>query len=59
MAMERLGQRWFPTFSGVLMIEASKQLYAPSAIRQRARRGRPVVVPMPQVARRVTSGEER
>ena len=27
-AWERLGQHWFPHFGGVLMIEASKQIYA-------------------------------
>ena len=58
MAWERLGQRWFPTFSGVLMIEASKQLYAPNAVRERARRRRPVVVAFPQVARRLTRSDE-
>ena len=26
-AWERLGRRWFPTFSGVIMIEAGKQLW--------------------------------
>jgi SAM-dependent methyltransferase len=27
-AWERIGQRWFPRFAGVVMIEAAKQLYA-------------------------------
>ena len=27
-AWEKIGSRWFPTFSGVLMTEASKQVYA-------------------------------
>jgi SAM-dependent methyltransferase len=56
-AWERLGQRWFPTFSGVIMIEAGKQLYAASPVRERPRRGRPVVVSMPHVVRR-TPGDE-
>ncbi|MDH3595641.1 MAG: class I SAM-dependent methyltransferase [Rhodospirillales bacterium] len=56
-AWERLGRRWFPTFSGVIMIEAGKQLYAASPARERPRRSRPVVVSMPHVARR-TPGDE-
>jgi SAM-dependent methyltransferase len=27
-AWERLGTRWFPTFSGVVLVEATKQIYA-------------------------------
>ena len=27
-AWERLGKRWFPTFAGVVLIEAAKQIYA-------------------------------
>ncbi len=57
MAWERIGRRWFPTFSGVIVVEASKQLYAASQSRERPRRRRPVVVPMPQVVRRVRRGE--
>lgn len=30
-ALEEIGVRWFPTFAGVLVIEASKQIYAASA----------------------------
>ena len=38
-AWERIGKRWFPTFAGVVMIEAAKQIYAkPSAIRAPGRR---------------------
>lgn len=45
-AMERIGSRLFPTFSGVLLIEAIKQIYgaAPTASVARARR-RLVVIP--------------
>lgn len=50
-AWERLGKRWFPTFSGVIVMEAGKQLYAASAKREEVRRRRPVVVALPQVAR--------
>jgi SAM-dependent methyltransferase len=33
-AWERIGKRWFPTFAGVVLIEATKQIYAkPVAVR--------------------------
>lgn len=31
-AWERIGERWFSRIGGVVMIEASKQLYAPTAV---------------------------
>jgi SAM-dependent methyltransferase len=38
-AWERIGARWFPTFAGVIMVEATKQIYAkPAAIRAPKRR---------------------
>jgi len=38
-AWERIGTRWFPTFAGVLLVEATKQIYAkPAAIRAPRRR---------------------
>jgi SAM-dependent methyltransferase len=38
-AWERVGRRWFPTFAGVLLVEASKQIYAkPAAVRVPRRR---------------------
>jgi SAM-dependent methyltransferase len=38
-AWERVGARWFPTFGGVVMVEATKQIYAkPSAARVPKRR---------------------
>ena len=38
-AWERIGKRWFPTFAGVLLVEATKQIYAkPTAIRVPRRR---------------------
>jgi SAM-dependent methyltransferase len=38
-AWERIGRRWFPTFAGVLLVEATKQIYAkPTAIRAPRRR---------------------
>ena len=51
-AWERIGRRWFPRFAGVVMVEARKQLYAPTASVQRRQVGRRVVVPFPQVASR-------
>ena len=45
-AWERIGKRWFPTFAGVLMVEATKQIYAkPAAVR--APRRRLVYTPQP------------
>src|SRR5437016_11524568 len=45
-AWERIGKRWFPTFAGVLLVEATKQIYAkPAAIR--APRRRLVYAPAP------------
>ena len=55
-AVERLGRRWFPTFSGVVMIEAGKQLYAATPVREKSRFRRPVVVRFPQVAGRSPRG---
>ncbi len=46
---ERLGARWFNRFSGVVLAEARKQVWAASTIRP-ARSRRPVVVPIPRVA---------
>jgi SAM-dependent methyltransferase len=46
-AWEEVGLRWFETFSGVVMIEASKQLYQTSNVR-RKRRHRPVLLPVGQ-----------
>jgi SAM-dependent methyltransferase len=43
-AWEKLGDRWFPRFAGVVMIEAAKQIYAAAPLTARAER-RPVFVP--------------
>lgn len=52
-AWERVGGRFFPTFAGVVMVEAGKQLYSVSmASQKRVRLGRPVVIRLPQVAGR-------
>ena len=53
-AWERMGARFFPTFSGVVMIESGKQLYAGSLKPAKQRRfSRPVVVSLPQAAGRI------
>jgi SAM-dependent methyltransferase len=45
-AWERIGQRWFPTIAGAVLVEASKQIYAkPAAVR--APRRRLVYTPAP------------
>ncbi len=50
-AWEEIGARWFPVFGGVVMVEATKQIYAATArpVRRRRRAGvpRPVLVPRP------------
>jgi SAM-dependent methyltransferase len=43
-AWERIGRRWFPTFAGVLLVEATKQIYA-KPVAARAPRRRLVYVP--------------
>jgi len=50
-AWERVGKRWFPRFSGVVMIEASKQVYAIDKPLQVQRLRSRVVVPFPAAAR--------
>lgn len=43
-AWEEIGVRWFEAFSGVVMIEASKQLYQVAEASQRIARRRPMLV---------------
>ncbi len=50
-AWERIGSRWFPTFGGVVLIEAGKQLYAANIQVERKRFRRPIVVAFPRPAR--------
>ena len=45
-AWENVGTRFFERFSGVVMMEASKQIYQVSAAKRAVRRGRPVLVPV-------------
>jgi SAM-dependent methyltransferase len=53
-AWEKLGERWFTTFAGVVMVEATKQIYA-KAIAQRSQR-RSVYLPLPHGASPATRG---
>lgn len=46
-AVERLGRRWFETFSGVVVVEASKQIYAASTPRESGKVRRSFL-PLPQ-----------
>ncbi len=55
-AWERIGGRWFPTFGGVVAIEAGKQLYATNLQVERKRFRRPIVVPFPRPVRPAHSG---
>ncbi len=48
-AWERIGRRWFPTFAGVLLVEATKQIYAKPTAARAARR-RLVYTPAPHGA---------
>jgi hypothetical protein len=45
-AWERIGDRLFKTFAGVVLVEASKQVYAATPVREVRRR--PLLVPVPQ-----------
>jgi SAM-dependent methyltransferase len=52
-AIEELGRRWFETFAGVIMVEAAKQIYAGSALREARGRRRaylPIAQGFPRVA---------
>ena len=43
-AIEKIGRRWFPTFAGVLLVEAGKEVYAASPSKLTTRRRRRFVV---------------
>ncbi|MGE5548331.1 MAG: class I SAM-dependent methyltransferase [Solirubrobacterales bacterium] len=60
-AFEELGRRWFETFAGVVIVEATKQIYAATPLRD-AKQRRRVYVPVAQgfprvVARRTALSE--
>ena len=50
-AWEQLGARWFPAFGGVVVVEATKQIYAAPLVREKGRRAR-VYAPVAQIFRR-------
>lgn len=51
-AWERIGERWFDRFAGVVIVEAAKQLYAPTAVKALpARRRSYVALPQPASSR--------
>lgn len=50
LAVEGLGERWFNPLSGVVMVEAAKQIYRLTGTVQRVRARRPVLVPLPSAA---------
>ena len=54
-AFERVGERWFTTFAGVSIIEATKQVYAKPALKRKEERRRQVYLPVPHGAPRVSS----
>jgi len=45
-AVEELGRRWFETFAGVIVVEAAKQIYAGSALREVKVRKRGAYLPV-------------
>jgi SAM-dependent methyltransferase len=51
-AIEQIGERWFTTFAGVSVVEASKQIYAKPALKRREAR-RQAYLPVPHVAPRL------
>jgi len=44
---ERLGEMWFRTFAGVVVVEATKQIYAAKPMVERLKQRRRVLLPMP------------
>ncbi len=56
-AWEKLGARWLPMISGVLMIEAGKRIYAPSEVPKLRRRR--VYMPLPPVTPAPSGGPAR
>ena len=57
-AWERIGTRLFPTFAGVVIVEAGKQIY-PAAVQRRPRARPAVVLPFPQPATGLQAGQRR
>jgi len=46
-AWEKIGERWFTTFAGVVLVEATKEVYAKSAESRRVKRRQQVYLPIP------------
>lgn len=46
-AWESLGSNWWPRFAGILLVEATKQIYAVKPRRQVRRINAPVTIPLP------------
>jgi len=46
-AWEEIGRRWFDGFGGVVMVEASKEVYRVAGRRRRTRNVRPALLPRP------------
>lgn len=57
-AVEELGRRWFETFAGVTIVEAAKQIYAGSALREDKPRRRGYL-PVAQGFPRIGAGHAR
>jgi SAM-dependent methyltransferase len=53
-AVEELGRRWFETFAGVILVEATKQIYAGTALRE-AKVRRRAYLPVAQGFPRISS----
>ena len=45
--LESLGTRWFGAFGGVVMVEATKQIYAKPQAERALKKRRAVLLPMP------------
>jgi SAM-dependent methyltransferase len=54
-AIERIGERWFTTFAGVSVVEATKQLYARPALKRKEARRHQLYLPVPHGAPRLGS----
>jgi len=57
-AWEKIGERWFTTFSGVVLVEATKEIYAKTSATRKVERRR-VYLPMPSGASPATRSAQR
>lgn len=58
-AWEEIGTRWFPTFGGVLLVEASKQIYAATPVAAAAGRRRRGYIEVAPGTRRISAAPSR